>query len=87
LGQFLHSIKENPSRVDFKAMINVVIGHSQASDELVQGTAITWLKEFVQLSGRDMLPYASGILQATLPCLAYENDSRKGILLQWRQET
>lgn len=47
---------------------------------MLQFTAITWIKEFVQLSGREMLPYASGILIAILPCLAYDTDSRKSIL-------
>jgi vacuole morphology and inheritance protein 14 len=47
---------------------------------LIQFTAITWIKEFVQLSGRTMLPFASGILTAVLPCLAYESDSKRSIL-------
>lgn len=79
LGEFLLHIKEDPSRVDFPAMINILINHSQAADEMLQFTAITWIKEFVQLSGREMLPYASGILIAILPCLAYDTDSRKNI--------
>lgn len=39
--------------------------------------AVTWIKEFVALAGHEMLPYASGILSAVLPCLAYEDDARK----------
>ncbi|PSN34186.1 Protein VAC14 [Blattella germanica] len=77
LGEFLRSIKQDPSRVDFAGMINIVILHSQSSDELLQFTALTWIKEFVQLSGRKMLPFASGILTAVLPCLAYDTDSKK----------
>jgi vacuole morphology and inheritance protein 14 len=49
---------------------------------LTQFTAITWIKEFVQLSGRTMLPFASGILTAVLPCLAYESDSKRSILVR-----
>lgn len=79
LGEFLSSIKKDPSCVDFAGMINIVIAHSQASDEMLQFTAITWIKEFVQLSGRTMLPFASGILTAVLPCLAYESDSKRNI--------
>ncbi|XP_021933263.1 protein VAC14 homolog isoform X2 [Zootermopsis nevadensis] len=79
LGEFLSSIKKDPSRVDFAGMINIVIAHSQAPDEVLQSTAITWIKEFVQLSGRVMLPFASGILTAVLPCLAYDSDSKKNI--------
>ncbi|XP_049788046.1 protein VAC14 homolog [Schistocerca cancellata] len=79
LGEFLRSIKHDPSRVDFAAMINILITHAQATDEVLQFTAITWIKEFVQLSGRMMLPFASGILTSTLPCLSYDSDSRRNI--------
>lgn len=79
LGEFLRSIKANPARVDFPAMINILITHAQSSDELLQLTAITWIKEFVHLSGPLMLPYMSGILVAVLPCLAYDGDTRKSI--------
>ncbi|KAJ9577283.1 hypothetical protein L9F63_006122, partial [Diploptera punctata] len=73
LGEFLRSIKQDPNRVDFAGMINIVIFHSQAADDMLQFTALTWIKEFVQLSGRMMLPFASGILTAVLPCLSYDN--------------
>uniref|UniRef100_A0A1B6CKU4 Protein VAC14 homolog n=1 Tax=Clastoptera arizonana TaxID=38151 RepID=A0A1B6CKU4_9HEMI len=79
LDEFLHNIKQDPSRVDFAAMINNLVEHAQAVDELLQFTAITWIKEFVTLSNRSMLPYASGILGAVLPCLAYNTDARKNI--------
>ena len=79
LGEFLRNIKSNPSRVDFSAMINILIAHAQSTDEILQFTAITWIREFVQLSGDAMLPYVSGILTAILPCLAYDGDSRKNI--------
>jgi len=79
LGEFLRSIKSNPARVDFPAMINILITHAQSSDDLLQLTAITWIKEFVHLSGPLMLPYMSGILVAVLPCLAYDGDTRKNI--------
>ncbi|XP_015593801.1 protein VAC14 homolog [Cephus cinctus] len=79
LGEFLRSIKSNPARVDFPGMINILITHAQSTDELLQLTAISWIKEFVQLSGPLMLPYMSGIFTAVLPCLAYDGDTRKNI--------
>lgn len=77
LGEFLRSIKANPSRVDFPGMINILITHAQSTDDLLQQTAIIWIREFVQLSGHQMLPFVSGILTAVLPCLAYDGDGRK----------
>lgn len=79
LGEFLRSIKANPSRVNFASMINILILHAQSTDELLQLTAITWIKEFVQLSGPLMLPYMSGIFTAVLPCLSYDGDARRTI--------
>lgn len=46
----------------------------------MQLTAITWLKEFVELAGAALLPFASGVLAAVLPCLAYADDPRNSIL-------
>ncbi|XP_072942818.1 protein VAC14 homolog isoform X2 [Epargyreus clarus] len=79
LNEFLRSIKKEPQDVDFQAMINILITHAQSPEELLQLTAITWIKEFLELAGAAMLPYASGILCAALPCLAYNDDGRKKI--------
>ncbi|XP_018577601.1 protein VAC14 homolog [Anoplophora glabripennis] len=80
LGEFLRSIKSDPAKVNFGAMINILISHAQEkNDDLVQFTAITWIKEFVQLSGLAMLPYMSGIFTAVLPCLAYDTEARRNI--------
>lgn len=78
-NDFLRSIRSNPSRVDFAGMINILILHAQSSDELLQLTAITWMDEFVRMSGQLLLPHTSGIFTAILPCLAYEGDTRKTI--------
>lgn len=77
LNQFLKTIRSDPETANIPAMTNVLIGHAQASNELIQATAIRWISEFVHLSGTRMLPYTSGILTAILPCLAYENDAKR----------
>ncbi|KAF7995537.1 hypothetical protein HCN44_006644 [Aphidius gifuensis] len=79
LNEFLRSIRANPTRVDYSGMINILITHAQSNDELLQLTAVTWIKEFINLSGKKMLPYTSGILTAILPCFAYDGDNRKSI--------
>ncbi|KAG9272117.1 protein VAC14 homolog isoform X1 [Astyanax mexicanus] len=83
LGEFLKEIKKTPSSVKFAEMANILVIHCQVSDEskltndLIQLTAMTWMREFIQLAGRVVLPYSSGILTAVLPCLSY--DDRKKI--------
>ncbi|XP_072374677.1 protein VAC14 homolog isoform X1 [Scyliorhinus torazame] len=78
LVEFLKEIKKNPSSVKFAEMANILVIHCQASDDLIQLTAMTWMREFIQLAGRVMLPYSSGILTAVLPCLSYD-DRKKSI--------
>ncbi|XP_069510892.1 protein VAC14 homolog isoform X1 [Ambystoma mexicanum] len=78
LGEFLKEIKKNPSSVKFAEMANILVIHCQGSDDLIQLTAMSWMREFIQLAGRVMLPYSSGILTAVLPCLSYD-DRKKSI--------
>lgn len=75
VGEFLVSIRKAPDRVKFADMINILITHAQSNDQLVQLIALNWIKDFVLLSGRVMLPHTSGILTATLPCLAFDDPS------------
>lgn len=77
LSQFLKGIRNDSTVADMPGMTNILIVHAQSTNELIQLIAITWIREFVQLSGSNMLPFASGIFTAILPCLAYEGDSRK----------
>ena len=80
LQQFLKNIKHDPTAVDLSRMTNILIFHAQnANNELIQFTAITWLREFLHISGIQILPFSSGILSTILPCLAYESDSKKNI--------
>ncbi|KAM3828915.1 protein VAC14 homolog isoform 1-T1 [Vipera latastei] len=78
LGEFLKEIKRTPASVKFAEMANILVIHCQASDDLIQLTAMCWMREFIQLAGRVMLPYSSGILTAVLPCLSYD-DRKKNI--------
>lgn len=78
LLQFLKNIKHDHSSVDLPRMTNILILHAQnANNELVQLTAMTWIREFLNISDVKMLSYSSGIFAAVLPCLAYEDNSKK----------
>lgn len=65
-------------------MLTLLEPTTPLADDLIQLTAMCWMREFIQLAGRVMLPYSSGILTAVLPCLAY--DDRKKSILHWRKE-
>lgn len=73
LGEFLREIKKSPENVNFADMVNIVVVHSTSSDEIIQFTAVLWLREFLSLSGRTMIPYCANILSAILPCVSYEH--------------
>lgn len=68
-------------------LTNILVQHANSPNELIQFTAIDWIREFVQLSGANMLEHASGIFTAILPCLAYEKEplkSKKLTILLYR---
>ncbi|XP_058836693.1 protein VAC14 homolog isoform X2 [Topomyia yanbarensis] len=79
LAQFLKTIKSNPAAADIPQMMNVLIIQAQSSNALIQFTAISWINEFVQLAGGDIIEFFSGIFTAILPCLAFESESKKHI--------
>ena len=82
LSEFLEGIRRSKMEVSYTAMANILIVHSQNANDLMQYTAIRWLREFVTLSGRTMLPHMAGMLSAILPCLAYSDEARsKSVLL------
>ncbi|XP_015791104.1 protein VAC14 homolog [Tetranychus urticae] len=76
LQEFLNDIRES-DRTNFSALVNILLVHSQSSEEIAQFTALTWLKEFVNLAGStSLLPYSAGLLSATLPRLAHSSPSQ-----------
>lgn len=78
MSQFLRSIRADPTGADMPKMSNILIGHAQSQNDLIQYTAIIWIREFVQISGStNMVAFASGIFTAILPCLAYNQESKK----------
>ena len=64
------------STLDCNEMLLAHFSVVQVSDDVIQFTAITWLREFITLSGRTMLPFIAGILKSILPCMAYEQDKQ-----------
>ena len=58
-------------------MTNILIIYSKSKVVRAKLVAIFWLKEFVALAGRSMLPFASGILMATLPNINLSEEETK----------
>ncbi|RWS05439.1 protein VAC14-like protein [Dinothrombium tinctorium] len=74
LNDFLEKITKNPAKADFSSMVNTLIVHSQSSEELVQLTALTWLKEFINLAGStSLIQHSEGLLTAILPRLGQQS--------------
>ncbi|XP_014085882.1 protein VAC14 homolog isoform X1 [Bactrocera oleae] len=79
LSQFLKSIRYDSTSVRMEDTINILIIHAQSTNELIKSIAITWIREFVQTFGPNVLPHASAIFTAILPCLEYNVESKKNI--------
>lgn len=70
LQDFLNEIRDT-SRIDFSALVNILLVRTHASEEAVQYTALSWLKEFVNLAGSgSLLLHSAALLSAILPRLA-----------------
>lgn len=73
LSEFKGKILANPSKVNLSLMVNPLVLHSESKVPLVQLIAITWLKEFVNISqdaNRSiLLSNTASLLSAILPCL------------------
>jgi len=71
LQELLNSTMNNPEKVDFSSLINILLIHSQAQEATTQYTALVWLKEFMNLADTSsLISYSAGLLAATLPRLA-----------------
>ncbi|XP_064393704.1 protein VAC14 homolog isoform X2 [Halichondria panicea] len=79
LGELLKEIQQHSATVRFDAMANIIAVHSQSSSELIQFTAITWLKVFLDLAGRSMMKFTSNFLLSILPCVAYDAPNKSHI--------
>ncbi|XP_065199328.1 protein VAC14 homolog [Sycon ciliatum] len=77
LGELLSGVKQYKGTVSYAAMINIIALHSQSTDQLIQLTAVQWMKEFLHLAGRRLLPYTSSMLAAILPCVSYTDERQQ----------
>ncbi|XP_039264728.1 protein VAC14 homolog [Styela clava] len=73
LDEILQNIKKDPESVKFNEMVNIVIVHCQSQDDFIKVKALLWMQEFIKLAGPIVLQYASGVVGAVLPTLAYED--------------
>lgn len=82
LAELLAEIKAEHRGVDFGRVVRILVGRAGSSDEFTRLTAITWVHEFIALGRDEMLPFAAGILEATLPCLAHQEERIRDMAAQ-----
>ncbi|KAL8603321.1 hypothetical protein ACOMHN_054017 [Nucella lapillus] len=71
LAEFLEALHHRKERaVNFEALVNILVLHSQSGFTLAGATALHWLTELSALSPATMLPHLAGMLHAVLPSLA-----------------
>ena len=63
--------------IRYKQMVNVLVAHSQSEDKQVCFIALHWLKEFLELAGRELLTLTSNMLLAFLPCVALDFEHKE----------
>tara|TARA_R110002050_G_scaffold299419_1_gene464961 strand:+ start:245 stop:589 length:345 start_codon:yes stop_codon:yes gene_type:complete len=73
LVDFLKEIKRGKvTEIDFGALVDILLPHCTAADDLTRLIAVTWLNELIVLGKEKMLPYSSKVLAAILP--GFSND-------------
>eukprot|EP00127_Corallochytrium_limacisporum_P002163 Clim_evm57s108 gene=Clim_evmTU57s108 len=69
LEEFLREI-ESSNRVNYRAMITIVIKHCNSRDFETRQMALTWLFTFTRMYGTGILAYLPDILRVVLPYLS-----------------
>lgn len=82
LAELLAEIRAEPKGVDFGRVVRILVGRAASSDEFTRLTAITWVQQFIVLGHDKMLPFAAGILEAALPCLAHQEERIRDMAAQ-----
>lgn len=73
LSELLNKIIVRPSdRIDLPSHMKILLRHAKnASEDVAQYTAISWIKQLIGLmDDKGLIEFAPGILEAILPCLA-----------------
>ena len=50
---------------------------SISSEDLIQFTALTWMKTFLGLAQRSMMGFTANFLISILPCVAYDSNKTR----------
>lgn len=82
LAEFLNKIVSIPTdRMDLRSLIIIVLKHVRDErEDVVQYTAIAWLRQLIRLlEDRDLVDFSPQILGAILPCLAIISGSEESL--------
>ncbi|CAL5215232.1 unnamed protein product [Lathyrus oleraceus] len=85
LSEFLQEIKNSPS-VDYGRMAEILVERASSPDEFTRLTALTWINEFVKLSGDQLVPYYADILGAILPCISDKEEKIRVVACETNEE-
>lgn len=67
-GKWVHSSRV---RIEYDAILEILLEQVQSHDEEIQATTFEWLTEFLRVVPAKVVPFASRLLSAVLPCLAH----------------
>ena len=73
LSEFLHALAAgNGSIISDGAIINILLSHCTAADELTRLKSLQWLHELVKFCGDQILPFVAALITGILPALSDE---------------
>ncbi|KAL6543856.1 PtdIns(3,5)P(2) sythesis regulation factor [Orobanche gracilis] len=83
LSEFLQEIKNSPY---YGRMAEILVLRAASPDEFTRLTAITWINEFVKLSGDQLVPHYANILGAILPCISDKEEKIRVVTRETNEE-
>lgn len=85
LSEFLNKLVQSPSdKVNIPSLIGTILKHTRNNrEEVVQYTAIAWLRQLVTLlDDNDLITHTPDILAAILPCLELHSTPEGSVISQ-----
>jgi vacuole morphology and inheritance protein 14 len=83
LSEFLAQVRKRSNRVDFGALVQIVITHCSTSDPynfITCQTAVSWVNELIVIGSEQILRYGAQLLNGILPCISHSSKSTSILL-------
>lgn len=89
LSEFINKLVSKPSdELNISALLSIILKHVRNEREVVQYTAIAWIRQLIVLmDDNDLISYTPGIIGAILPSLAFQSNLEDSLIPRNQMES